>query len=138
VNFRKNNRSDDPELNFIPLIDVLLVIIIFLAVSTTFDNFSELKINLAVAEAKSVEPKDVPINVVISEEGRYAVNDQVMLVNSIQELADKLISLSKKNSQTSLVIISADAKTPHQFVVNVMEASRKAGLTEITFSTKIN
>jgi len=138
VNFRKNNRSDDPELNFIPLIDVLLVIIIFLAVSTTFDNFSELKINLAVAEAKSVEPKDVPINVVISEEGRYAVNDQVMLVNSIQELADKLISLSKKNSQTPLVIISADAKTPHQFVVNVMEASRKAGLTEITFSTKIN
>lgn len=138
MNFRKNNRSDDPELNFIPLIDVLLVIIIFLAVSTTFDNFSELKINLAVAEAKSVEPKDVPINVVISEEGRYAVNDQVMLVNSIQELADKLISLSKKNSQTSLVIISADAKTPHQFVVNVMEASRKAGLTEITFSTKIN
>jgi len=120
------------------LIDVLLVIIIFLAVSTTFDNFSELKINLAVAEAKSVEPKDVPINVVISEEGRYAVNDQVMLVNSIQELADKLISLSKKNSQTPLVIISADAKTPHQFVVNVMEASRKAGLTEITFSTKIN
>ena len=138
MNFRKNNRSDDPELNFIPLIDVLLVIIIFLAVSTTFDNFSELKINLAVAEAKSVEPKDVPINVVISEEGRYAVNDQVMLVNSIQELADKLISLSKKNSQTSLVIISADAKTPHQFVVNVMEASRKAGLTEVTFSTKIN
>ena len=138
MNFRKNNRSDDPELNFIPLIDVLLVILIFLAVSTTFDNFSELKINLAVAEAKSVEPKDVPINVVISEEGRYAVNDQVMLVNSIQELADKLISLSKKNSQTSLVIISADAKTPHQFVVNVMEASRKAGLTEITFSTKIN
>lgn len=138
MNFRKNNRSDDPELNFIPLIDVLLVIIIFLAVSTTFDNFSELKINLAVAEAKSVEPKDVPINVVISEEGRYAVNDQVMLVNSIQELADKLISLSKKNSQTPLVIISADAKTPHQFVVNVMEASRKAGLTEITFSTKIN
>jgi len=138
VNFRKNNRSDDPELNFIPLIDVLLVIIIFLAVSTTFDNFSELKINLAVAEAKSVEPKDTPINVVISEDGRYAVNDQVMLVNSIQDLADKLINLSKNNSQTTLVIISADAKTPHQFVVNVMEASRKAGLTEITFSTKIN
>jgi biopolymer transport protein ExbD len=138
VNFRKNNRSDDPELNFIPLIDVLLVIIIFLAVSTTFDNFSELKINLAVAEAKSVEPKDTPINVVISEDGRYAVNDQVMLGNSIQDLADKLINLSKNNSQTTLVIISADAKTPHQFVVNVMEASRKAGLTEITFSTKIN
>ncbi|MFT6300110.1 MAG: biopolymer transport protein ExbD [Saprospiraceae bacterium] len=138
MNFRKNNRSDDPELNFIPLIDVLLVIIIFLAVSTTFDNFSELKINLAVAEAKSVEPKDTPINVVISEDGRYAVNDQVMLGNSIQDLADKLINLSKNNSQTTLVIISADAKTPHQFVVNVMEASRKAGLTEITFSTKIN
>ena len=138
MNFRKKLQKDHPELNFIPLIDVLLVIIIFLVVSTTFSKFSELKINLPVAEANSVESKNLPINISITEDGKYAINDDVLSEVTIEAIQDKLMEISKKNQDKMPVIINADAKTSHQSVVNVMEASRRAGLTKITFSTKVN
>ena len=138
MNFRKKLQQDQPELNFIPLIDVLLVIIIFLVVSTTFSKFSELKINLPVAEANPVENKNVPINVSITEDGKYTINEVVLSDDSIESIQSKLIELSKNNQDKIPVIINADAMTNHQSVVNVMEASRRAGLTKITFSTKVN
>jgi len=138
MNFRKKLQKDHPELNFIPLIDVLLVIIIFLVVSTTFSKFSELKINLPVAEANPVESKNLPINISITEDGKYAINDDVLSEVTIEAIQDKLMEISKKNQDKMPVIISADAKTNHQSVINVMEASRRAGLTKITFSTKVN
>jgi biopolymer transport protein ExbD len=138
MNFRKRLQKDQPEINFIPLIDVLLVIIIFLVVSTTFSKFSELKINLPVAEANPVERKNVPINVTITEDGEYTINENILSDISIEAIQDKLMEISKKNQDKMPVIISADAKTNHQSVINVMEASRRAGLTKITFSTKVN
>jgi len=138
MNFRKKLQKDQPEINFIPLIDVLLVIIIFLVVSTTFSKFSELKINLPVAEANPVERKNVPINVTITEDGEYTINENILSDISIEAIQDKLMEISKKNQDKMPVIISADAKTNHQSVINVMEASRRAGLTKITFSTRVN
>ena len=138
MNFRRKLQQAQPELNFIPLIDVLLVIIIFLVVSTTFSKFSELKINLPVAEANPVENKNVPINVSITEDGKYTINEDVLSDNSIEAIQSKLMEVSRNNQDKMPVIINADAMTNHQSVVNVMEASRRVGLTKITFSTKVN
>jgi biopolymer transport protein ExbD len=137
MSFKRKSRLEDPEINFIPLIDVLLVIIIFLIVSTTFSKFSELKINLPTAVANQVEEKILPINVTVTKDGQYAINEEILSQNSIDSIEKRLIQISG-NSKDLPVIINADAETPHQSVVNIMEASRRAGLTKITFSTKLN
>ena len=137
MGFKRKSRLEDPEINFIPLIDVLLVIIIFLIVSTTFSKFSELKINLPTADANPVEEKLLPINVTVTKDGQYAINEEILSQNSIDSIEKRLIQISG-NSKDLPVIINADAETPHQSVVNIMEASRRAGLTKITFSTKLN
>jgi biopolymer transport protein ExbD len=137
MGFKRKSRLEDPEINFIPLIDVLLVIIIFLIVSTTFSKFSELKINLPTADANPVEEKLLPINVTVTKDGQYAINEEILSQNSIDSIEKRLIQIAG-NAKDLPVIINADAETPHQSVVNIMEASRRAGLTKITFSTKLN
>jgi len=119
------------------LIDVLLVIIIFLIVSTTFSKFSELKINLPTADANPVEEKLLPINVTVTKDGQYAINEEILSQNSIDSIEKRLIQIAG-NAKDLPIIINADSETPHQSVINIMEASRRAGLTKITFSTKIN
>ena len=136
MGFKRKSRLEDPEINFIPLIDVLLVIIIFLIVSTTFSKFSELKINLPTADANPVEEKLLPINVTVTKDGQYAINEEILSQNSIDSIEKRLIQIAG-NAKDLPVIINADAETPHQSVVNIMEASRRAGLTKITFSTKL-
>tara|TARA_B110000483_G_C18144249_1_gene522729 strand:- start:47 stop:463 length:417 start_codon:yes stop_codon:yes gene_type:complete len=138
VNFRKHNRSDDPELNLIPLIDVLLVIIIFLAVSTTFENFSELKVNLPIAESSSLKSKDTPIIVTVSKNGKYAINDELLLVNSTKGLEVALLKMPLSDVQKTTLLVNADGQADYQSIISVMEASRKAGFTKIKFSTKKN
>jgi len=137
MGFKRKSRLEDPEINFIPLIDVLLVIIIFLIVSTTFSKFSELKINLPTADANPVEEKLLPINVTVTKDGQYAINEEILSQNSIDSIEKRLIQIAG-NAKDLPIIINADAETPHQSVVNIMEASRRAGLTKITFSTKLN
>jgi len=137
MGFKRKSRLEDQEINFIPLIDVLLVIIIFLIVSTTFSKFSELKINLPTADANPVEEKLLPINVTVTKDGQYAINEEILSQKSIDSIEKRLIQIAG-NVKDLPVIINADAETPHQSVVNIMEASRRAGLTKITFSTKLN
>ena len=136
MNFRRKKRLADPEINFIPLIDVLLVIIIFLVVSTTFSKFSELKINLPVAEANQSKQKEGFITIIITREGKYSVNEKSMESTDFDDLVSIIKEAAQGKSDTS-IIINADALTTHQAVVNVMEASRLAGLNKITFSTKV-
>ena len=136
MNFRRKSSLEDPEINFIPLIDVLLVIIIFLVVSTTFSKFSELKINLPIAEANQSKDKDDSINIIITEDGQYSINERIIEAVSIEKLVAEL--KAESNGKTDMpVIINADAMTTHQSVVDVMEASRLVGLNRITFSTKV-
>jgi biopolymer transport protein ExbD len=137
MNFQRGKKYEELELNLVPLIDVLLVIIIFLAVSTTFSRFSELKINLPTAEANSPDKKPNVINVSISADGVYSVNDIQLSNKSLDSIITALKNSSKGEKEVP-VIINADAKSEHQSVINVMEASRQVGLTHITFSTKIN
>ena len=136
MNFRRKSSLEDPEINFIPLIDVLLVIIIFLVVSTTFSKFSELKINLPIAEANQSKDKDDSINIIITEDGQYSINEKIIETVSLEKLVAELRAESNGKTDTP-VIINADAMTTHQSVVDVMEASRLVGLNRITFSTKV-
>jgi len=137
MNFQKGKKIEEFEINFIPLIDVLLVIIIFLVVSTTFARFSQLKINLPTAEANIAEKNLEYIDVTISKDGKYTINQKLISAQTVADLTIKLREVSAGNDDNSLVI-NADALASHQSVINVMEASRQAGLTKITFSTKVN
>ena len=136
MNFRKKSKQDDLEINFIPLIDVLLVIIIFLVVSTTFSKFSELKINLPTAEANQVDKKVEKINISISANGEYAINESPLSTSEIASIVTNLRNAAN-TIKDPVIIINADSDSPHQSVINVMEAARIAGLTKITFLTKV-
>ena len=123
-------------MNLVPLIDVLLVIIIFLVVSTTFSRVSELQINLPTAEANAPEEKPLVINVEIDASGRYVINKNAVSEPTVNAIAAALQSaVGDKKDPT--IIINADAATTHQSVINVMEASRQAGYTHITFATQV-
>ena len=139
MNFRRGSQEDELEINFIPLIDVLLVIIIFLVVSTTFSKFSELKINLPTAEAIPQDKDLDKVDIVITSDNQYFINDVQIIDNTIAGLQEELKNLkSKFNNDLPTVIINADAMSNHQSVINVMEAARLSGLNKVTFATKVN
>lgn len=127
-----------PEINLIPFIDVLLVVLIFLMVSTTFTKYQELSITLPSAEGAASANIPKEITVAVSNEGRYAING--MLVDN-RSLNTKLTQLSDKWSiedgiKNGRVVITADAKAPHQAVMRVLEAARESGLANIVFATQ--
>ena len=135
MRLKRRGRSDDIELNFIPLIDVLLVVIIFLMVTTTFAKLGEIKINLPVAETNQVNEETLPIRVTITEEGNYTIDDEPVSSANIESMANILAEIAKGKPDTQ-VIISADANARHQSIIDIMEAARKAMLNNIAFSTK--
>jgi len=137
MRLKRRNHDDDIELNFIPLIDVLLVVIIFLMITTTFAKLSEIKINLPVAEKNQVNEETVPIRVTITEDGRYFINDEPLVSTEIESIANVLKELAQDKQDTQ-VIISADANARHQSIINLMEAARKAMLSKVAFATKSN
>ena len=134
MNFRRR-RPDEPEINLIPFIDVLLVILIFLMLSTTYSKFTELQVTLPVADAE--KPRDNPreIIVAVAADGRYAVNRKAIEGRSVELLAAEL-SAAAADSKDAMIIISADATAAHQAVINVLDAARRAGLPRLTFATQ--
>ncbi len=135
MNFRKGRGRDEPEINFVPLIDVLLVILIFLMASTTYSRFAELKINLPTAEAeKSAEQKQT-IQVAVSANGQYAVNETPAAFTNSEEFA-LVLRRAAGNNPDPMIVVNADAQATHQSVVNVMEAARAAGYGKLTFATQ--
>ena len=134
LNFRKQ-RPEDPEINLIPFIDVLLVVLIFLMLSTTYSKFTELQITLPVADAERARDREREIIVAVAADGRYAVNRKPVDGRSVEALAAELAAAAG-GSNEMMVIVSADATTAHQSVVNVMDAARRAGLPRLTFATQ--
>ena len=132
MNFRPRQR-DEPEINLIPFIDVLLVILIFLMLSTTYSKFTELQLTLPVANVEQQRDRPREVIVSVTSEGRYAVNKNALEDRSVSALATALREAASKDS---VIIISADATASHQSVVTVMEAARRAGLSQITFATQ--
>jgi len=134
MNFRKP-RPEEPEINLIPFIDVLLVILIFLMLSTTYSKFTELQVTLPVADAE--RPRDRPheIIVAVSSDGRYAVNRKPVEGRSVEILTAELAAAAAGSTEM-MVIVSADASAAHQSVINVLDAARRAGLARLTFATQ--
>jgi len=134
MNFRPGNR-DEPELNLIPFIDILLVILIFLMLTTTYSKFTELQVNLPVADAEQQRPNPKEVVVAVSSDGRYAINKEVLEGAGVDTLTNAL-ARAAQDSREVVVIISADAAASHQSVINVMDAARRAGLVQVTFATQ--
>ena len=134
LNFRKP-RPEEPEINLIPFIDVLLVILIFLMLSTTYSKFTELQITLPVADAEKAQDRPGEIIVSVAADGRYAVNRKPVDGRSVEGLAAELTAAAAGSNQ-AIVIVSADATAAHQSVINVMDAARRAGLSRLAFATQ--
>ncbi|WP_230181591.1 biopolymer transporter ExbD [Aquabacterium sp. CECT 9606] len=134
MNFRTRHR-EDPEINLIPFIDVLLVILIFVMLTTTYAKFTELKINLPVANAQSTKPRPKELVVVVTADGRYSVDNRQVEGRSVELLAAALTASTGANRDT-VIVLTADASATHQSVINVMDAARRAGLSQLTFATQ--
>jgi biopolymer transport protein ExbD len=134
MNFRPQSK-EEPEINLIPFIDVLLVVLIFLMLSTTYSKFTEMQITLPSADADV--QKDYPKEVVVAvgADGAISVNRVPVAGRSVLNISQSLLDATKANKDT-VVIISADASARHQSVVTVMEAARRSGLSQITFATQ--
>ncbi len=134
MNFRPRSR-DEPEINLIPFIDVLLVVLIFLMLSTTYSKFTEVQLKLPVADTDAQRDYPKEVIIAVTAEGRYVVNKSPVLGRTVEAVAFALTDAAKAGKDT-VIIISADASVAHQSVITVMEAARRAGLTQITFATQ--
>ena len=134
LNFRKG-RPEEPEINLIPFIDILLVVLIFLMASTTYSKFTELQVTLPTADAEKLRDRPREIVVLVSADGRYVVNRKPVEGRSVELLAAELNAVSE-GAKDLVVIVSADATAAHQSVVNVMDAARRAGLARLTVATQ--
>jgi biopolymer transport protein ExbD len=135
VNFRRAFRREDPEINFIPLIDVLLVILIFLMVTTTYAKYSELQVNLPSATGEPTADRPAELVVGVSADGRYTVDKRAVAFRDPSGFAQELQRIAAGRTDP-IVIIYADAGASHQAVVNVLESARLAGLGRISFAAQ--
>ena len=134
MNFRKS-RNEEPEINLIPFIDVLLVVLIFLMMSTTYSKFTELQVNLPTAEADKPRERPAEIIVSVAGDGRYAINSKALDGRSVELLSAEL-GAAAATLKDPVVIVSADATAAHQSVINVLDAARRAGLARLTFAAQ--
>lgn len=132
MNF-KPRPSEEPEINLIPFIDVLLVILIFLMLTTTYSRFTEMQLTLPQANTDAQRDRPKEVVVAVSADGRYTFNREPLRGGGVAVLANAFRGIEAKDS---MVIISADALASHQSVITVMEAARREGLNHITFAAQ--
>jgi biopolymer transport protein ExbD len=135
VNFQRGKEKEALEINLVPMIDVMLVILIFLMITTTYSKYTELQINLPSARADRQLERPNEVTVLVNAQGQYVVNRSPVPFRSVEQLAEELRRVAAP-MQEPVVVISADANATHQAVIRVMEASRLAGLAQITFTTQ--
>ncbi|MDE2082641.1 MAG: biopolymer transporter ExbD [Burkholderiales bacterium] len=126
---------EEPEINLIPFIDVLLVVLIFLMLSTTYSRFTELQVTLPTADAERLRDRPGEVIVAVSADGRYSVDGKPVDGRSVELLTAELSAASAGRPDT-MVVISADAMSAHQAVMNVLDAARRAGLSRLTFAAQ--
>lgn len=139
MNFRKGKGREDPEINLIPFIDVLLVILIFLMVTTTYSKFTALQITLPTADAEKNMAHPLEINVGVDAQGRYAIDHAQVSAHDPAALAEEMKHAAGAQGQAGnepVIIINADASAAHQTVINVLEAARLAGFDKVTFAAQ--
>ena len=135
MNFQRGREQEPLEINLVPLIDVMMVILIFLMITTTYNKYTELQINLPSAQAERQPERPNEITVLVNAQGQYVVNRSAVPFRTVEQLADELRKAGAGQKEP-VVVITADAAATHQSVIRVMEASRLAGLSQITFTTQ--
>ena len=135
MNFQRGQQKEPLEINLVPLIDVMLVILIFLMISTTYSKYTELQINLPSAQAERQPDRPNEITVLVNAQGQYVVNRSAVPFRSVEQLADEM-RRAGAGLKDPVVVITADAAATHQSVIRVMEAARIGGLSQITFTTQ--
>ena len=133
MNFKTPRAAPEPEINLVPFIDVLLVVLIFLMLTTTWSRLTEIQLNLPTADAIASSPKPRQIVLTITSQGQYAINKSPVGASSVGALVAVLTPLADKDA---MLIISADASASHQSVIHAMEAARRSGLSKITFAAQ--
>ena len=135
MDFQRGKQKEPLEINLVPLIDVMMVILIFLMITTTYSKYTELQINLPTAEADKQLERANEIPILVNAQGQYVINRTPVAYRSVEQLAGEL-RRAAGTLKDPIVVISADAAATHQSVVRVMEAARLAGLSQITFTTQ--
>jgi len=135
MNFQRGRGREEPEINLIPMIDVLLVIIIFLMLTTTYSKFSGLEINLPTADVSKQAEQPNEIDVAVTAGGQILINKSALATGDVSAIADGLRRAAGERPDP-LIVINADAKTTHQSVVDVMQAAQTAGYPHISFATQ--
>ena len=135
MNFQRGREKEPLEINLVPLIDVMMVILIFLMITTTYNKYTELAINLPSADAEKQPDRSNEIAVLVNAQGQYVVSGRPVVFRSPTQLAEEL-KRAAGAAKEPVVVISADATATHQAVVRIMEAARVAGLSQITFTTQ--
>ncbi len=134
MKFKRQSREELP-VNLTPLIDVVFLLLIFFMVSTTFTRETELQVDLPEADGIQAESPMEKLEIVIGADGRYAVNDRVLINSQLSTLKRALEKLSKGQRDMPF-IITADARTPHEFVVRAMDAAGQLGFTKLSITTR--
>jgi biopolymer transport protein ExbD len=137
VNFQRGRQKEPLEINLVPMIDVMLVILIFLMITTTYSKYTELQIKLPTADAEKQNERPNEITVLVNAQGQYVINRAAVPFRSVEQLAEELRRAAAA-AKEPVVVISADAAATHQSVVRIMEAARVAGLSQITFTAQSN
>ncbi len=137
MNFQRGRYREEPEINLVPLIDVMMVILIFLMITTTYSKYTELQINLPTANAEKQPERANEVTVLVNAQGQYVIDKSPVVFSSVEQLSAELRRAGGA-LKDPVVVISADANTTHQAVIRVLEASRLAGLSQITFTTQAN
>jgi biopolymer transport protein ExbD len=135
MNFQRGREREPLEINLVPLIDVMMVILIFLMITTTYNRYTELAINLPSADAQKPPERSSEISVLVDAQGQYVINRRAVVFRTVDQLADEL-RRAGGGAKEPTVVISADANATHQAVIRVMEAARIAGLSQITFTAQ--
>jgi biopolymer transport protein ExbD len=139
MNFRKGQGREDPEINLIPFIDVLLVILIFLMITTTYSKFTQLQITLPIADAERAMERPFEINVAVDAQNHYLINNARVSFRDPTSLAEDLKNAAGKGDSAKkdpVIVINADAMAAHQSVINILEAARLGGFEKITFTAQ--
>jgi biopolymer transport protein ExbD len=134
MRIRDFRADDEPEINLVPLIDVILILIIFFVVTTTFDARSVLKLQLPQANGEPSETSSKALSVLVNAEGRYFVQDREALRTDLESLKRTIVEVAGDDRKRS-VLLRADARTPHQSVVTALDALGQLGFRQISIAT---
>jgi biopolymer transport protein ExbD len=134
MRFSKKNIAE-PEINLIPFIDVLLVVLIFLMLSTTYSKLTELDLTLPSSNSAVHKDQINQINLLISADGKYFVQSNPVESKDVETLS-KALRQASSGMDNPVVVISADAQTTHQSVIQALEAAQRSNLQQITFASQ--